>query len=519
MKKTTVFSLLAIFLFSLVSLGVDETLFQKAGELLTKGKFVEAVKAYADFAKQNKDDRLAPVAWFNAGNIQNDYLNDISSAESSYEKALKANPEGNLQAEIYRRLADIEMREGDFKEALGFYQGGLKFSQGADYRKPDSWIASVADSCRSALSKIADPAFTVKIYAEIVNMVPAGEKNAETRYNYAQALKQTGQESEAGKVLAEMILAYPVSRSTTQCAQTEKEFLDQYAVIPWDILAEAGKLPGLFQQRKYEEGREIIKSLLARTDNPKLRESLNFSLIVSDAYISGDFESGLSRLQDFVEDHPQSERVTEAKQTLEFFAQVLSIRDRLKENPQDYSAHQELGYLFLQRRVDVLAEQEFLQAVQDTTLLDAYLGLGYVYLRTNRPELATPNLEKYLAQNPDDGDTYNRAGYAYLQMNRMEDALRCFKRYKEIEPDNPNAYDSYAECLMNMGKYEEAIAEYEKSLQIDPTWTNALFMLGEIYRNQGLKDKAIDYYQQYLAQDPTGLNSETARGNLTELKK
>jgi tetratricopeptide (TPR) repeat protein len=316
-----------------------------------------------------------------------------------------------------------------------------------------------------------------------------------------------------------MMYSVPVSRFTSQVMREERDFISQYLDFPWDILQEISQLPGKFQQGKYEEGRSIIKNLLPQVKNSKLLENLEYSLIVSDVYCDEDFETGLSRLQDYADKYPKGLRANDVQNQIAFFSEVLQIKDRIVEDPEDFSSHQQLGYLFLQRRIDVLAEKEFMLALKDTTLDDTYLGLGYVYLRTNRPEEAVIYLEIYLSRHPEDGDTFNRIGYAYLQTNRMENALRCFLKYVELEPTNPNSHDSYAECLMNMGRNEEAIAEYKKALELNPNWSNGFYMLGEIYRGMGNKEEAVVYYQRYLDMDPGGVQSQNAKTQIETLTK
>ena len=225
----------------------------------------------------------------------------------------------------------------------------------------------------------------------------------------------------------------------------------------------------------------------------------------------------LKDMQDYVDKYPGGVRTNDAERRIELYSDVVRMKDRLEYDPEDYSTHMELGFTLLQNHFIPLAEEHFLKAKADTTSDLAYLGLGYVYLNTGRPEEGIDSFERYLENHPDDGNLYNRIGYAYMGLGEMDEALKCFERYRELEPDNPNSHDSYAECMMNMGKFEESIAEYKRAIEINPDFTNPYFMLGEVYSRIDDAETALEYYQMYLARDPAGFLSAQAQARVDSL--
>ena len=493
-------------------------LFQKACDELTKGSFEKAVEYFQEFAEKNPEHYLSPAALFNAASLYMVNLENLEAARKGYVDIAEEFPASKWAAESYRRLAEIAQTGENHREALNFYRLGLQFAEGEGYSMPQSWVNEMTDGCQQCLDTIDDPQITVDIYRQLTEYSLPGETAAQNQFNYASALKELGREEEAAQEFAQLLYDYPVSEFAHRIMEEERDLIGKFISFPWSVVEQFNQVMSLAQQNNYQEAESILQVILEKHDNNEsITANANFGLIVAKTYLSGDFESGLEDLQDYIDEYPQSPALSDARSNMEAWVDILEVLDIINENPQDYASHQQLGFILLRRRIMNLAEEQFMISLQDTTLIDSHMGLGYVYLYTGRVEEALQSFEIYLAHHPEDGYVQNRVGYVYLQINQFDKALECFSKYVEVSPEDPNSHDSYAECLWLMGRIEEAIAEYNKALELDPNWSNGMFMLAEIYHQQGDIEKALEYYQGYLEMEPQGRYSEQAAATIEEL--
>ena len=301
--------------------------------------------------------------------------------------------------------------------------------------------------------------------------------------------------------------------------QNYREFVDEYREFPWDDLERLQQARGLYRRMQYQQAKEIYEDIAGKYSGTPLAENAELGLIGAEVHLTGDFETGMEELDDYMDKYPGSVGESEATRIAEFWEDVLRMLDRIEADSEDYGTHSQLGFFLRRGGYMPMADQHFLEAAKDTTDDTAFMGLGYVYSRTGRTEESISNFERYLQNHPDNGNIFNQVGYAYLGMGQLENALECFKKYMEIEPDNPNTHDSYAECLLSMGKLDEAITEYQKAIEINAGFTNPYFMLGRAHVQKADAEKALEYYGKYLELDPHGFQAAQAQTQIDSLNQ
>lgn len=492
-------------------------LFIEAGDLLTKGKYAEAVKLYNQFAEQNREHELAPAAIFNAASISQVELQDYKAAVQGYAAIINDHPDSKWKAEAYLRTGEILLEDSKNTAAFDCLRNALETAEACGYAT-EYWVNNVAGRCTGCIESIENEASRISAYRELTAMMPAGSAAAQVKYSYARLLKNTGKEQESADQLVELMYFYPREEVAQTVVREEREFISQYHDFPWQVMEDFGQLQGMLAQGQYEEVEGILTGINDGYDNRALKANAEIALVVNAVYQTGDFETALGGLQDFLDDYPEFASVQEFKNFEEAWNEILKLLDRIAEDENDFGAHEQAGFLLMRHRFMPQAEHHFRVAAANPDFTNSYLGLGYVYLRTGQLDQAVENFEIYLKDNQDDANTLNRVGYAYLQLNQLENALKCFKQYRDLEPDNPNSHDSYAECLMNLERYDEAIAEYNIALDLDPNWSNGVFMLGEIFRQTGKTEEAVKYYERYIELDPQGRLSGQAQAALETIK-
>lgn len=149
--------------------------------------------------------------------------------------------------------------------------------------------------------------------------------------------------------------------------------------------------------------------------------------------------------------------------------------------------HQNLGYLYAQKKDWAKAEASYLKALElkpgDSAIIS---GLAEVYEESGQKDKALALVSKAAAENPKDAvASYNRGVY-----------------------------------LLNAGEAPEAIKAFQDALAADPTLVEAQFRLGTLLIGQGKVAEAIEHLETYLASNPTDeQNVATAKGLLQALKK
>jgi tetratricopeptide (TPR) repeat protein len=507
-----------VFLAALVQAETNDV-FQQAWDNAWQGEHAAAIQSYQQFADENADHTLAPVAMFNAASLTMVELEDLETAKQSFGELVEKYPETKWAAEGYCRLAEIAVAQEKPKDGVNYYLEGLKRAEGDDYRMPEIWFTNALEGCQQSLDGLENPEYEIDVYKKLMDYIPPGNAAAETMYNLGNALKESDQQEEAAATFSDLLFAYPTTRVAGAVLQTEHELIDAHKELPWEDIEKARGVDALARQQNYEQALVDLRDIAARYAGTTLGENAEYAIISIGTRVDADFESGLEKLEAYLDKYPDGVVSTRAGQVVEFYEEVLSSLDRLKFDPEDYVTHTQVGFTLLRNGYMNKAEQHFLAAKADTTSDVAYMGLGYVYLNSGRPEEGIENMQIYLENHPDNGGLYNQIGYAFIGLGQLDEALKCFERYRELEPDNPNSHDSYAECLMHLEKYEESIAEYKVAIDIDPNFTNPYFMLGEIFRQMENTENALKYYQEYISRDPAGFLGEQARTHVEELSQ
>ena len=86
-----------------------------------------------------------------------------------------------------------------------------------------------------------------------------------------------------------------------------------------------------------------------------------------------------------------------------------------------------------------------------------------IYLRLGKIDLAAEEIEKYIKENPTDGDGYTLLIDMYLANNLGEKAMETIQRLKAVDPSNPRIALSMAEYYRSKGENEKSFDELKKA--------------------------------------------------------
>jgi len=145
------------------------------------------------------------------------------------------------------------------------------------------------------------------------------------------------------------------------------------------------------------------------------------------------------------------------------------------------------------------SEAAFLQSLAlDSTNHRVFTDLGKLYRNMGEYEKAETVLERSIALQPNDPETYSFGfGYLYLEQERFEEAQHSFERSLELDPNYDLGLTGLGDVLSRTGDYEGAVDYYKQALAIN-SQSEALYSLGMAYRNLGEYQASLDTLQSYL---------------------
>jgi tetratricopeptide (TPR) repeat protein len=150
----------------------------------------------------------------------------------------------------------------------------------------------------------------------------------------------------------------------------------------------------------------------------------------------------------------------------------------------------------------------------DGNLTDAYVNLGFVYLRREEYEKARKCFSEVLDREPRNPVACNNLGYVYEKMERFGTAKRLYEKALQLNPGDAEAYINIGNIADLQGDYSAAIEQYKRAIEVKPASANARFCLAVLYERHDMFDVAIEEYRQILARDPNHLKSLFNLGGL-----
>jgi len=97
-------------------------------------------------------------------------------------------------------------------------------------------------------------------------------------------------------------------------------------------------------------------------------------------------------------------------------------------------------------------------------------------------------LEKVVAQNPDDGKTWQELGNLYFDTDRHTEAIDAYNKSLSITPGNPNVLTDLGVMYRRAGQPEKAVEAFDRAIAADPGHETSRFNKGIVLLHD-LKDE------------------------------
>lgn len=364
-----------------------------------------------------------------------------------------------------------------------------------------------------------------EIYRSLLASVPAPVKQKdEINYYLLQALYELKQYDSIPSVFAE--ISYKSPYFTPSVIKAAKSFT---------------------LQKKYQEGEEFIKKLVASADSLKdtvdFRAEANFAL--ADLYIAASrFDDAIKHLNIVVSDARASEllklqstflRGTLYGQTGKHKESIVDLElvlanpvflDKLKHLVPNARGRLATAYTktgSMQKGVDMMLS--YINSATDTLEKARYLvALTEVYYENKKMDQVITYGEKVIELNVPDDFLYSRAVFltatAYNAKNNIDKALTLFSNAVEKYPSiNEEVFFNFAVNLYDLSYYKNAIAAFTKYVEKYPksaSSKNALFFIGYSYFKLGEWDNSAKSFADFVKVFPEDTYSPEAQYNIAE---
>ena len=157
------------------------------------------------------------------------------------------------------------------------------------------------------------------------------------------------------------------------------------------------------------------------------------------------------------------------------------LREELKRHPTDVCAMCMLADV-AQRHARLDHAAALLERCLD--LAPAYKlarhNYAVVLMRLEKPGDALREVERLLADNPENADVLNLKAAIHLRVGEYERGIGVFEEILIAHPDEPGVWASLGHALRTVGRREECIAAYRKAFTLAPDFGEAAWNLANL---------------------------------------
>ena len=150
----------------------------------------------------------------------------------------------------------------------------------------------------------------------------------------------------------------------------------------------------------------------------------------------------------------------------------------------------------------------------DANLIQAYDGLGKVYLKQDSLEQAIACFRRVLSESVAGWSTYSDLGLVFNRAGNPDSAIYYYRKAYALEPDSASTTIDLAVLLNKQNQTEEAVELAEHLLEKEPRNFMALRNLGNWLAAMGRNEEAAERYSQALELNPNDANIHYSLGRL-----
>ena len=428
----------------------------------------------------------------------------MNKAEELYLVLLKQNPSEEDQAHYYHHLGLIKYQQGDYKEALRYYERAISIEEKI-LSPTDSLLATSYNNIGMVYYSMGEYSQALSYYNKSLAIyektLPANHPDfAQSYNNIGMVYKNMGEYSQALSYYNKSLAIY---EKTLPANHPDLATSNNNIGLVYNNIGEYS------QSLSYYNKSLAIYEKTLPANHPDLATSNN--------------NIGMVYLN-----------MGEYPQALSYFNKSLAIREKTlpPDHPDLATSNNNIGmvYYSMGEYSEALSYYNKSLAIYEKTLpanhpllATSNNNIGMVYLNMGEYPQTLSYFSKSLAiyektlpaNHPDFAQSYNNIGMVYLNMGEYPQALSYFNkslaiREKTLPPDHPDlatSNNNIGLVYYNMGEYSEALSYYNKSLAIyektlpanHPLLATSNNNIGMVYYDMGEYPQALSYFNKSLA--------------------
>ena len=176
---------------------------------------------------------------------------------------------------------------------------------------------------------------------------------------------------------------------------------------------------------------------------------------------------------------------------------------KLRENPQDASAHMNLGVI-LQKKGDfegALKEYQFSEAINPNDITTR-LNIGTLFQAKKEYTTAINAYDTILQVNPENLLAHYYKGTALRDIGQLDDAVKEFQFVLSRDSSNANAKEALFDTIKKFPNDQDVSAIFKTFADNNPTDAFAQYKYGFHLHSLKRLDEALEYYKKTIALDP-----------------
>lgn len=189
--------------------------------------------------------------------------------------------------------------------------------------------------------------------------------------------------------------------------------------------------------------------------------------------------------------------------------------EKVKENPQDASAHMNLGVV-LQKKGDLdgaMREYKIAESITPNNITTR-LNIGTLYQAQKNYSYALRAYDTILQVKPDHVLAHYYKGTALKEMNNLNEAINEFSQVLQLDPKNAMAKDALFETVMLFPNQEDILNALFNYAKNNPTDSVAQYKFAYYLHSINRVDEALEYYNKTISADPTYIDAYVNIANI-----
>lgn len=132
------------------------------------------------------------------------------------------------------------------------------------------------------------------------------------------------------------------------------------------------------------------------------------------------------------------------------------------------------------------------------TIPHAYYNRGYIYMNSNKPDLAIEDFTRSVELRPDNKEALVNRGNMLKETGRKNEALNDYNAALKVDSLFPKAFFNRGTLFAEDQRNAEAMSDFTRAIMLDSNYMLAYFKRGNVYYSEKSYEKACSDYNRAI---------------------